>query len=84
MNLPLEEYDVVRVARLLSSSRLFSGTAGVSRPPRVGDQATICHQYDPCDPAAAVAVEMVDSQGRTVWLADFEPGELELVSHPRS
>jgi hypothetical protein len=45
----------------------------------VGDVATICHEYNPKDPTAAVAVEMVDRNGRTVWLADFERAELELV-----
>jgi len=81
MNGPLREYDVVRVARLDAPARDFSGTKGVSRPPRVGDEAIICHQYDPCDPKAVVAVEMADPEGRTVWLADFLPDELELVSH---
>jgi hypothetical protein len=27
-------------------------------------------------------VESVDSNGDTVWLADFEPGELELIQRP--
>ena len=79
----LREYDVVRVARLSRADRPFDGTDGVRRPPRVGDVATICHEYDPADPGAMVAVEMVDDDGRTVWSADFERDELELLHGPR-
>ena len=78
----LREYDTVRVVRLLTAERKFSGTVGVSRPPRVGDVATICHEYHPRDPDADVAVEMVDVSGSTIWLADFARDELELVSRP--
>ena len=78
----LREHDVVRVVRLLRSDRPFDGTTGVRRPPTTGDVATICHEYDADDPASMVAVEMVDDQGLTVWLADFERNELELVRRP--
>jgi hypothetical protein len=76
----LREYDVVRVRQIVGPARDFSGTQGVSREPRVGDVATICHVYDPEDFRAPVAVEMVDEKGMTVWLADFGREELELVS----
>ena len=82
MSTPLREYDVVRVARLNSPTRKFDGTDSVKRAPRIGDEAMICHQYDPNDPRAAVAVEMVDNDGLTVWLADFFPDELEFVTRP--
>ena len=72
----LREYDVVRVARLNLPSREVLGT----RPPQVGDVGAICHQYDPNDQKAPVAVEMLDERGMTVWLADFFPDELDLVS----
>ena len=48
----------------------------------VGDIAVIVHEYDPADLSACVAVESVDPSGNTVWLADFERSELELVSRP--
>jgi hypothetical protein len=32
--------------------------------------------------SAPVAVEMLDDEGYTVWLADFEKDELELVERP--
>ena len=80
--MPLRQYDVVRVVKLHSPTRTFDGTDSVKRAPKVGDEATICHQYDPNDPRAAVAVEMVDNDGMTIWLADFLPDELELVTSP--
>jgi hypothetical protein len=78
----LREYDVVRVVRLVTPRRSFGGTEGVRRPPKVGDVATICHEGHPRDPEAQVAVEMVDETGVTVWLADFDRSELELVQRP--
>ena len=78
----MREYDVVRVVKLNSPTRDFTGTESVRRAPRVGDQGTICDQYDPDDPKASVIVEMVDRKGMTVWLADFVPDELELVHRP--
>ena len=76
----LREYDVVRVIQLSDSERTYDGTKSVRRPPKIGDVATICHEYDPGNPAAMVAVEMVAEDGNTVWLADFAHDELELVS----
>ncbi len=78
----LKEYDVVRVVKLNDPARKFDGTDGVRQPPRIGDVATICHEYDPKDPVAPVVVEMVDHEGRTLWLADFQRSELELVERP--
>ena len=51
----------------------------IARPPAVGDVAAVCHEYQPDDPTARVAVEMVDKDGCTIWLADFERAELDLV-----
>ena len=80
----LREYDVVRVVKLIEADRPFDGTDGVRRPPKVGDVAAICHEYDPNDPTAVVAVEMTDGNGLTVWLADFKRVELELVRGART
>ena len=70
-----KEYDVVRVVKLRNPDRHFDGTIGVRRSPRVGDIGTICHVHTPGD----VLVEMVNNDGMTVWLADFETEELEIV-----
>lgn len=78
----LREYDVVRVAKLLTSERKFDGTDGVKRAPEVGDTATIVHLYESDSPAGAVVAESVDAHGNTIWLADFQPDELELVFRP--
>jgi len=78
MNL-LQEYDVVKVVKLLNPDRKFDGTDDISRPPRIGDIGTICHDYDPGNQDSVVAVEMVTKDGMTVWLADFKREELELV-----
>lgn len=78
----LREYDIVRVVQLLTTSREFDGTEGVKHAPRIGDTATIVHQYEPENPAAVVVAESVDGNGNTIWLADFQPDELELVSRP--
>ena len=48
-----------------------------------GDVAVIAHEHEPDDPTALVAVEMVDDDGYTVWLADFDGNELEFVERPR-
>lgn len=70
-----DEYDVVRVVKLHKPDRQFNGTLGVRRSPRVGDIGAICHVHNPGN----VLVEMVNYDGLTVWLADFEVEELELV-----
>lgn len=75
----LSEHDVVRIVRLRTSGRHFSGTEGVRRAPRVGDEGTIVNVPTP----DAFVVECVTPSGDTVWLADFRRDELELVAmHP--
>ena len=70
-----DEYDVVRVKKLLMPSRPFSGTEGATRAPQIGDEGAIVFLYDP----SLFIIECVDKEGYTVWLADFAPEELELV-----
>lgn len=79
----LRVLDVVRVVRLDQQSRSFEGTESVKRVPQVGDVGTIVFDYAPGDPQAPVAVESIDADGLTVWLADFAKSEVELV-HPCS
>ena len=70
------EYGVVRVARLLRPFRPFQGTPGVCRAPQVGDTGTIVYDYD----VTSFAVECINTDGMTVWLADFYAEELEFFS----
>jgi hypothetical protein len=76
----LKEFDTVRVVRLDQTHREFQGSDGFCRAPRIGDVGAICHEYEPGNPHAPVAVESVDLTGKTVWVADFSREELELVS----
>lgn len=71
-----EELDVVRVVQLLAPYRELDGDERVRRQPRVGDVGTIVDLPSMC-------VEMVDGEGRTVWVAHFERAELEPVSRCR-
>lgn len=73
----IDELDVVRVAALVEANRQFSGSEGVCRPPRIGDIATVVHVLEP---GRAFVVEAVDSEGYTLWLADFRAEELQLES----
>lgn len=70
----MKEHDPVKVVRLLRTDRPFDGTENVKRPPQIGDVGTIVHlaSGDFC------IVESVDSEGCTVWLADFSIEELEI------
>ena len=67
------------MVRLKDPDRPFDGSSAVKRAPQVGDVATVCHDYSPEDPAALLAVEMVTEDGLTVWLADFDRSEPELL-----
>jgi hypothetical protein len=73
------EYHAVRIAHLRTPDRPFDGTGSVARPPRIGDIGTIVHGYAAEGGSSLFSVEMVDSDGLTVWLPDFGPDELEHV-----
>lgn len=69
------EYGIVRVARLLRPDRHFQGTPEVYRAPQVGDIGTLVYAYD----VTSFSVECVNTEGMTVWLADFFAEELEFL-----
>jgi hypothetical protein len=77
---PIQELDVVRVVRLLAPSRPFEGTKRASRAPRVGDTGAVVHVYEKHDDSHLFAVESVDNEGHTIWLADFALEELHVES----
>jgi hypothetical protein len=67
------EIDVVVIRKLVSSSRPVDGTAGLVRQPVVGDAGTIVQVLAP----HRFTVECVEEgTGCTIWLADFDAGEL--------
>jgi hypothetical protein len=76
--LPIEELDLVRVVALHRESRDHEGTESVKRQPRVGDVGAVVHVYSPVSGAPNFAVEAVDKEGLTLWVADFEANELKL------
>jgi len=81
LNMRFHELDVVRVTQLLASTRTFDGSPGVVREPRVGDVGAIVQVLG----GGTFIVESVDSNGLTLWIADFAAEELELASsHPGS
>lgn len=75
----LSECTVVRVVRLHQPHRHWLSSEGVGRPPAIGDTGTIVHVYALHDPATPYIVECVDDDGLTIWLADFDRDELEVV-----
>jgi hypothetical protein len=81
INTTIDELDVVSVKALLQSDRQFSGSDGVSRAPRIGDLAAVVHVLQP---GRAFTVEAVDSEGYTLWVADFLAEELQLEAKYRS
>lgn len=72
----LKEYDPVKLVALLKPARHFDGTEGVARAPRIGDTGTIVAISAQGD-AETYVVESVDSDGHTLWLADFQREELD-------
>lgn len=75
----IRENDTVRVIGLKMNERPFHGTQSVRRAPRVGDIAIVVHEHSPQDPQGDVAAEMMNADGETIWLADFQKSELELA-----
>ena len=68
----MKELDCVKVVKLLQDNRPFDGTENVKRPPEIGDVGTIVHIH-----GNFCIVESVNSEGYTIWLADFLIEELE-------
>ena len=69
----MKELDCVKIVKLLKENRPFDGTENIKQPPKIGDVGIIVHfANDFC------IVENVDSDGYTIWLADFLVEELEI------
>jgi hypothetical protein len=68
----MKEHDCVKIVKLLHENRRFDGTEIIKRPPEVGDVGTIVHMIE-----NFCIVESVNSEGYTIWLADFFTEELE-------
>jgi hypothetical protein len=77
-----KELDVVRVRRLLAPKLELGPDRDGYRAPQVGDEGTVVWVEGHPAGGARYTVESVDPDGYTVWLADFEPDELEAVPTP--
>jgi hypothetical protein len=76
-----QELDVVKITKLAQPNRHFDGSEDVIGEPRVGDVGTIvCVLTGLQSENIMYIVECMHPSGHTVWLADFLPEELELVS----
>jgi hypothetical protein len=70
----LSELNLVRVV-FIEGDRAFTGSEGVARAPRIGDVGAVVHAHS----ADVFAVECVDADGHTLWLADLHIGEIAPV-----
>ena len=71
----ISAYDMVRVVRLNESNCQFDGTEGVCRPPQIGDTGEIMYY----DGNGTFQVLSLNTEGLSVWLAEFHLSELERV-----
>ena len=66
----------MRIVRLETNGREVDGSSHPPPQPRVGETATIVEEVDD----DIYLVERCTDDGRTLWIAEFLSGELELVS----
>lgn len=76
----LKEFDCVKIVRLLQPNRQYDGTAPVRRSPCVGDTGIIVYIYASDGEDTIYAVENVEAEGHTIWLADFLSDEIAACS----
>jgi hypothetical protein len=67
----------VKIVQNLDENRDVMGTMGMVVPPEVGDTGKVIYEYPA--PDLRVTVEKTDVGGGTVWLADFNRNEVELI-----
>ena len=75
----LELSDIVRIARLMVPDRDVDGPDHTPPRPRIGDIATVVGALGD----DLYLVEHATDDGRSLWLAEFHAGELELVARGR-
>ena len=75
MKTKFQLYDSVRVVRV--PSQPAGSATDRFREPRVGDTGAVVMVYE--EPTEGYTVEAVARDGRTEWLVDFPPDDLEIV-----
>ena len=73
--MPFEQFDIVRVTRLLVPDREVDGSSAEPPQPRVGEEGTIVEVLGD----DVYLAERVTADGYTVWVAEFSEAELALV-----
>ena len=82
--LPLRQYDIVRVRKLLHHAEHYNGWGVNQRAPSIGDTGTIVEILSAAGVADAYVVECSDADGVTIWLGDFAAEEIESLGDARS
>ncbi len=73
----LKQYQLVRIRQLLQSSSEYDGWRINTRPPWIGDVGTLLDVLHADGLPDRYVVECCQTNGKTVWLADFHGDELE-------
>lgn len=72
---PFQRADIVRIVRLEAEERDVDGASHPPPQPRVGEMGKVVEEVDD----GIYLVERCTDDGRTLWIAEFLAGELELV-----
>lgn len=72
---PFYRADRVRIVRLEAGERDVDGSTDPPPQPRVGEMGVVVEEVDD----GIYLVERCTDDGRTLWIAEFLAGELELV-----
>lgn len=75
-----QQYELVRVVRLIQPLEAYDGWKVNQRPPSVGDIGTLLDRLSADGSPDMYVVECSGSDGVTIWLADFYPEEIEALT----
>ncbi len=75
----LTQYGLVRVVQLRHAPEDYDGWRVNRRPPHIGDLGTVLDILFAPGQHEHYVVESSDSDGITIWLSDFDAGELEPI-----
>ena len=78
--MPLQQYGIIRIRRLLSSPGSYDGWRVNQRLPLIEDMGVIVDVLHTPGLPDRYVVESIDADGTTVWLGDFSAEELEMVN----
>ncbi len=73
-----EIFDIVRIRSLKVPEREVDGSSAEPPQPRVGEVGSVVDTLGD----GLYLVEHITDDGETIWLAEFDESELELVDRP--